>query len=555
MHKYVNQNLHPFLLIRHLGGSLVSAFAASALFALHPVNAEAVTYISSRSESLCATFYILAFFFFQASDPKRIGFCWWRLLGVVSFALALMSKSVAITLPALLLVFELLRSRTGSIPSRLGVIASRHWPFWIVGCVYLVITADIVTSAVGADSVRGVSQQLGTQIKALVYYAVLLWFPTGLSVEHQFRIAPGLLSADVILPGVLVVSAGFAIWRCRDRLSIWGVWLIWPVVALLPTIVVPLNVLVNEHRLYLPAVAFSVLFGVALGRFVERNRLVGLLAASILITTYAVLAHDRSLTWRDSDLLWSDALEKGPLMPRPHIYVGDGYFRRGDYERALAEYRTALHIYPEALSPLDRVVALNNMGASYLKTGRFTEAVRVYHDAVRIDSTYTKSRDALEALLALREDPGSSRAKELYKRGLVQFAARRFEEAVTSFTASVSVHPLNRTWLALALTYESLEAWEKAAQTYEVLEMVATGQLRTTATEGILRNRVRLKTGEVRASDGERGAPDKRISSPVCADPHLRRHRFVFVRERPAKPVSLRRPPFDQVQSPYSIPR
>ena len=497
-----------YLLVRQFDGGLVGAATASALFALHPVNGEAVIYISSRSESLCATFYILAVLLYRPVEGSRSRPDRWTVLSAVSFGFALMSKSVAITLPALLLVNEFLRHRAEGISSRLRLLLTRQWPFLLISSVYLLSTADVVSRAIGSDSVRGLAQQLGTQTKALVYYTALLSLPAKLSVDHQFSVAPGLLSIDVIVPGLVILSVAVTTWRCRSALGARSVWTVWPLIVLLPTLVIPLNVLVkvNEHRLYLPLIAFAALLGAVFERLIDSSRQIGLLAAAILIALYATLSHERSLVWRDSFTLWSDAMVKGPYMPRPHVYVGDSYHSGGEYGRALTEYRTALEIYPEVLSPLDRVVALNNMGASYLKMGSFTEAVHAYQRAVRVDSSYLKSRDALAALLALREDAGSSRARELYKRGLVQFAAGKSAEAVVSFSESLSIHSLDRTWHALALAYERLEAWENAAQTYEVLEMVAKrATLRTTAAEGIARTRARAVAGERRGPVGERG--------------------------------------------------
>jgi tetratricopeptide (TPR) repeat protein len=495
-----------YLLVRRFDGGLVGAATASALFALHPVNGEAVVYISSRSESLCATFYILAVLLYRPVEGSRSGLDRWTVLSTVSFAFALMSKSVAITLPALLLVSELLRHRADGVPSRLRQLLTRHWPFLLISSLYLLSTADVVSRAIDSDSVRGLAQQLGTQTKALVYYASLLSLPAKLSVEHQFSVAPGLLSIDVMVPGLVILSVAVTTWRCRSALGARSVWTVWPLIVLLPTLVIPLNVLVNEHHLYLPLIAFAALLGAVFEKLIDSRRHIGLLAAAILIALYATLSHERSLVWRDSFTLWSDALVKGPYMPRPHVYVGDSYHSGGEYGRAVTEYRTALEIHPEVLSPLDRVVALNNMGASYLKMGSFTEAVHAYQRAVRVDSSYLKSRDALDALLALQEDAGSSRAKELYKRGLVQFAAGKSAEAVVSFSESLAIHSLDRTWHALALAYERLETWEDAAKTYEVLEMVATrATLRATAAEGIARTRARAVAGERYGLVGERG--------------------------------------------------
>ena len=121
-----------------------------------------------------------------------------------------------------------------------------------------------------------------------------------------------------------------------------------------------------------------------------------------MIVLMGVLAVQRSQVWRTPTALWSDALAKGPLMPRPHLYMGDQYKGEGRNEEALKSYDRALKVNPALLSGGDLLVIHNNTGAAYLALGRNEEAMAAYRRALAIDPVYQPAREALEALKALR---------------------------------------------------------------------------------------------------------------------------------------------------------
>ena len=272
-----------FVLGRTLGLRHLTAALSAMLFGLHPVQAEVVNYVSSRSQSLAALGYLLSLYcyalFARPSDsrPARGGLTY--ALSVAAFAFALLSKSIALSLPIVLLVWDGLwwrarlraprslgddaLSTTAATPSpaiadRGGDLDGRfdlrhHLPFWVVAGAYLVIVWTQASKALG-DPVRTLGAQLFTQIKAAAYYCFVVASPVQLSVEHQFSESTALFSVPVIASGLLLASVAWVVVRAVG----WGHFpsaalpLVWAIVALLPSSVVPLNVLVNEHRLYLP---------------------------------------------------------------------------------------------------------------------------------------------------------------------------------------------------------------------------------------------------------------------------------------------------------------
>ncbi|MFH1572278.1 MAG: hypothetical protein ABIL09_30080 [Gemmatimonadota bacterium] len=224
-----------------LGGG--RALVAALLFAAHPLGTEPVNYISSRSEVLAAGFYLAALLLYL--HPGRAA----RVASLACFALGLLTKSVVATLPAALWLLDGVGRGRGAL--------RRHLPYWSLAGLYagLLVAVGFAESSL-AKSPRALDAQLWTQLKAVPYYLKLVAVPVGLSVEHQFQVslvpdAPVLLAAALVLSAVAV---GRCCWRGADRF-----WLLFPALAALPAAVVPLNVLVNEHRLYLPLAGLCVL--------------------------------------------------------------------------------------------------------------------------------------------------------------------------------------------------------------------------------------------------------------------------------------------------------
>ena len=248
-------------LLRHREAALFAAL----VFALHPLMTEPVNYISSRSSLLATAFYLCGFWVLvRAADSSSSGphAAWIALL----YLGALAAKSIAFTFPLVGAVYLYLLTQR------------RSWHLLLAPLVlsfgYLLLTRAIVGKAL-FEPVRSHWVQWATQIKALAYYLWTTILPVHLSVEPQFQVAQGLWNGPVLLTGALVLSvvliAGWG--RAHKRLAVFG--LAWFFLTLLPSALVPLYVLVNEHRLYLPLAGAALALGALFpgqGRWAWGNR-------------------------------------------------------------------------------------------------------------------------------------------------------------------------------------------------------------------------------------------------------------------------------------------
>ena len=484
------------------------AVGAALLFAVHPICGEPVNYISSRSELLAGVGVIGALWAYLRWRLAPASSARWPYLvaAVLAYAVGLLSKSVAIALPAFLVLYEL---RSGWPP--------RRWLpyqgiFWLVSAVYLGIVHGMVAKAMVASPVRGFGVQLLTQAKALVYYGLQLVMPVKLSVEHQFfESAPGAAPALVSLA---LLASG--LWLGRRHYRHAGA--LWPalaVLALAPTLLVPLNVLVNEHRLYLPLAGLVLWPGRFWERLVNHRRL-----APILVLTLALLSiasFQRNELWKSELSLWRDAAEKAPEMPRVHVHLGNALRRDDRPAEATRSFQAAL-----ALDPGHRAAA-TNLGAIYFEAAvamddsafaawHYDMAAGYYEQALAVDADYPEAlnnlgsvymmleryRDAVDVLerVATRSP---NFADVFYNLGMARYYLGDLQGAISAYERALVLAPDHETNAELGRVYADSGRWEEAAEAYRrALQQLERPDYRSNLGE------VLLQLGRARAHAGDR---------------------------------------------------
>ena len=369
-----------WLLFLELRLSACLALLGAALFAAHPLATEPVNYVSSRSELMVALFVLASLWLYLRSDPRqalprRRALVFLRAGSIACFAAALGSKEVGIMLLPLLVLVD----RLGERGWRSQV--ATYAPYGVLAGIYLLYIRSFVGTALAGDPVRSMSQQLGTQLKALPYYAKLIVMPTGLTVHHSFA-ESSVAEADALLAllsiaSLAAVTAGWARGRGRGRRGggrLVGFGLVWIVVVLLPTLVVPLNVLVNEHRLYLALVG-ALLAVLGLER-IEAFR--GMLwGGPVLVLLLAVHVVRQNPVWADEGTLWSNALRRAPTAVEPYVYLGNHARVQDRPRRAVELFEAALELEPDNLS------ARNNLANAHRELGQWEQAISLYEDILK----------------------------------------------------------------------------------------------------------------------------------------------------------------------------
>ena len=349
-----------FALLVRWTGHRREAWALGLLFLLHPIHGEPINYISSRSDLLVSLFFLLAL-----SLANRPG------ASCTAYAAALLTKSVAITFPIAAGLWCWLQGRVwGRRRYLAGLI--------LLSGVYLsaIMANRFLTSSL-AKAPRSFDQNLWTQLKALVYYVWLYCMPHKLSVEHAFAEANGPADLPVVLAGLLLCSLAALVLLGRRRVESLG--FAFFVLLMLPTTLMPLNILVSERRSYL---ASAGLIGIAVwawGRLANRQRNWGIVVGGCLCLFYTSFAWQRNPVWASDLSLWEDAVVKGPSMFRARANLGLAYGKEHRYQEAIAELEMALSI------KADYADAWVEMGNLYHELDRLEDAEQAYRRALQIN--------------------------------------------------------------------------------------------------------------------------------------------------------------------------
>ncbi|MEW6755690.1 MAG: tetratricopeptide repeat protein [Candidatus Latescibacterota bacterium] len=355
-------------------GDEAASLAAGLLFAVHPLACEPVNYISARSASL-ATFFVLAGVWAvlglvrRGPTPGRLG------LLAGAYAAGLLSKEIAVALPGLALLCLGLGRHGDAAHAAVRPLPARSALVVLGGLtlLYLAGTHALIGRSL-QQAPRGLGPHLLTQAKAGVFYLWKAAMPVGLSVEPAFRVAAGPAEAAVASSALLLGSLGFLLWWGRRHCGLLVLAAGWFLLGLLPTFLVPLNVLVNENRLYLPLTGLAL---AAAGLFATSRRGRGL-AVGLLAATLGLLSVQRNAVWRSDETLWADAVAKGPGMPRPHVNLGQALLAQGRAEEAIAASLGALELDPGL------ALAHYNLGTAHLGLGHAETAVAYYRRALEL---------------------------------------------------------------------------------------------------------------------------------------------------------------------------
>jgi len=439
---------------RPRGVSLVVA----GIFALHPIQAEAVAYAAQRSEVLASLLYLLALALLDRSaagwGTGRGAAAWAG--GALAWLLAMGAKTIAISVPGAFVADQAVvapASERGAAPLRRRALRALALAAPLLAVGAWSATLHVRSFAANPGGGAGFSETplssgayFLTQLRVQWLYLRLLAWPRGLAFDRSFEPSLGpdgaVVAAGAGALGLLALAA--FLWvraerspgpRPAERLAAFGI-LFW-FVALSPTSsFVPVTDLAVEHRVYLaslgPFLAAAVGADALLHRLLPRPRanLAGAVLGSLVLIALGLALASRAQVWRSAEALWREAASSSPDNPRPWTNLALELQRRGDRAGAEASYRRA---WPLVRQP-GRVIALaRNHSALLLETGRTAEALAV-----------------LDRGLAVAPGDASLRANRAAALGQMGRNVEALEEARRAAAASPG-DPLMRNVLGQAL--------------------------------------------------------------------------------------------------------
>ena len=399
------------------------AALASALWVAHPLQTNAVTYLVQRMTSMAALFCILAVLLYSLGRRSRSGWRRWFLLGtaLLSGFFAMASKENSYMLPLLIVAYEVYFLATEAEITR----QKRRQQFLLVACGLLVVlligvlTGRLtVAGFMSGYSIRDFTlpERLLTETRVVFLYLSLLIYPlpSRLNLAYEFPLSTSFLSPPstmLAIIGLLVLVGLVLYWFRRQRLLSFA--LLWFLVNLvIESSIIPLE-LVFEHRMYFPSVflflaVIAIIYRLAAGRWlwVVRGCILG------LVLLLAIFTWQRNYVWQDGIRLWSDVLAKAPTSGRANNFLGELLVKKNRFDDALHYFFKALALkHPPHILPH----IYNNIGFSYMATGRYKLARQYLEKAIRIDPNDSTARLNLSLVNKNLNSAGKSGSQHGFK--------------------------------------------------------------------------------------------------------------------------------------------
>jgi tetratricopeptide (TPR) repeat protein len=390
----------------------VSAAIGAAVFLVHPLQTESVSYIAGRSESLASMFVLLGYVVFLYRAKESIS---WResVLVFAMFAIGMATKENTIMMAGLLMLTDVFWPVPFSTRSLRG--NWRLYALMLPGCIVslVVVFRLLVTSSSAGFSGPVTWYQYGfTQARALFTYLRLALLPIHQSIDHDFPVSRTIWEYGaayyLLALGALIV---FCVWRRRSYpLACFG--LLITSILLAPTSsIVPISDPVVERRMYLPLVGL-ILIACEVARRVRISPLTGYGAAAGAIVIFAILCYQRNQLWSDPSQLWAAAAMQSVNKIRPYMNLVDQLIQEGRCGQAIPYLRHAEEVFPnnygvqvswgrtlecvgrrdEALQRLLRAAAIQPgsyvfqlIGLLHSEMGDHAEAGRALQKAVDLD--------------------------------------------------------------------------------------------------------------------------------------------------------------------------
>jgi len=401
-----------FLLLQNLLRRRVEAGVVAALFSVHPLHVESVAWIAERKDVLSGFFYLLSLLLYVRATrnaepqetPRRRRF-WLIASAWVLFALSLLSKLMAISLPMVLLLIDAYRGRRFDRRS-----LTEKIPFFAIAIGLTFVNPQFHRiSEYSSHDGTSLIQAGSRAIEALDHYVAATLVPTGLSAVYE-RQAVALSGFALLWQTVLLVLVVGFFWFARDnrRPGLFAIafWL----VTIAPTLQVATFSRAFDYAdrfMYLPSIGLFLGLVLVLGQARMSQAFKGAIFILVL-GGLSVIAHAHCMSWSDDSSFWRAIIERYPGTKLAHNNLGVTLVKKEkNTEGGIEEFQTALRIDPNFSSSLDA------MGALLITKGEVEKGKDMYFKSLRQDP---KDTVALFNLAQLAMEMGDFVEARVYLR-------------------------------------------------------------------------------------------------------------------------------------------
>ena len=458
---YAPAGYHVVNVLLHLANALLlwhvmrrlavsGAWMVAAVFAVHPLHVESVAWVIERKDVLSGLFYLAAVLAWMrfVEQPNSRRYAW----SLALYTAAMLSKSIAITLPAAFLIWHWWKQGRVTSTDLLRLV-----PFGVVGLVITVGDLSFYQSVEPLSLGYSLTERTLIAARALWFYAGKLLWPSDLAVIYplwDIRVADPLAWGYLIAAVVLTV----ALWHFRRQIGrgpLAGA--LFFAVTLLPVLgFVDYGYMqyafVADRFQYLAGIGvMAIVIGAAsysVCRLPSMWQKGALGVAALALVVLGLLTWQQASIWRNKETLWRHVVTLNPQARDAHLSLSKVLYRQKRYAEALEAARVAVEQRPNYYNPHA------TLGAIFNALGRFEEAETHLRHAITLhpqgwyahlhlgDALYKQGRyeEALKATrVAVEQRPNYYNPHATL--GAIFNALGRFEEAETHLRRALALNP------------------------------------------------------------------------------------------------------------------
>jgi len=420
-----------FLVLKQMTAALWQSAFVAALFAIHPLHVESVAWIAERKDVLSAVFFMLtlAAYFQYTRAPSTLRY----LLVALLFAFGLMSKSMLVTLPFVLFLLDYwpldrIGARKSEVSRRLPTLIKEKIPFLALStfsCIATLFAQRQGPSAI--DQLPFVWRLENAFVTYVTYVWQMLW-PARLAVfyPHPNDRLPLLQVTGAV---ALLVGTSLVVISLRRTLPYLVTGWFWYLGMLVPVIgVVQVGEQAHADRYtYLPQVGLYIMIAWTVGDLLvestsRRRAVVGVIAAMVVVSLGA-RAFGQTSYWKNSETLWNHTLAVTGENDVAHNNLGFLFLRRGELDKAISEFQTALDIRSK------NTQSHYSLGAALIESN--------LGNALARERLWDAAIDHLQQAVRLRPDY----ADAYFNLGSVLFQEGKIDQAIAEWQKTLAINP------------------------------------------------------------------------------------------------------------------
>ncbi|MFN0173111.1 MAG: tetratricopeptide repeat protein [Saprospiraceae bacterium] len=426
-----------FKLFKKLQMSNVVCYTVAILFAIHPTRVESVAWIAERKDVMYAMFYLLSMIYYLKFREEKNAKLYLASLGL--FLSAALSKSMAISLPVVLILTDLFLDRKFDHKNLWNKI-----PFFAISMLFGLValySQGYQSKAYEIAKDFSIFERFILVFAAIGKYMALIFAPFNLSAIQYYPIEPGeAMPAWAYLSMAGVIGLLYLAFKNKKYQVEIGFGLLFFLASIGMVLqFVPFgHAIIAERYTYLPYLGLFFIIGVFLDQLLKvKIRTTLIYSISIVFVLYlTVITYQRIPVWQNSITLFTDVIEKFPQTANAWWYRGNAYKNYKQFDLAIKDFSKAIELDPnydaayfnraysnaalekhiEALPDYDKTIEIKpdyapaylNKANSLYALKRYDEALFFYQKTISVDSSYQAANLGIADVLVVKNEPAKA---------------------------------------------------------------------------------------------------------------------------------------------------